>query len=261
MKEKATIIIPARNEEPRIAGVLSATCGHPLVGEIIVVNDGSTDGTLAVCQKYNVKILNKKHSSGSKTLAVKEGLSLAKNDVVILLDADLIGLTAENITELVQPVLDKKVDFTLAILGNSAFVYKMCRLDFVSGLRAIRKSLLSDPEIWRKPKLGYGLEVLMNDSLLSKKKTFISVYLPNLHAAPKSEKMSRWRGTLADMEMVINIFRAFPILNVGLQFVHMVSLNHLFRKSLETENYIPNSIHKYYAKYLFKKLQAYIELN
>ena len=231
MEEKVSVIIAARDEEPRIERVLTVACAHPLVGEVIVICDGSVDNTARVARKYHA-VVHDKHAPQGKTLAVKEGVAKAKYDIVLLLDADLKGLTKQDITDLAQPVLDGRVDFTLSIRGNSSHIYKLLRMDFVSGERAIRKELLDDPQIWSKPKLGYGLEVLMNNSFLKRKKTFISVYLHNLYATPKSEKMSYWRGTLADLAMVSNIFRAFPFYMVGWQFLEMAYLNFKYRRTL-----------------------------
>jgi len=231
VKEKVSVIIAARDEAPRIGKVLSVACNHPLVGEVIVFCDGSVDNTSEVARKYNAIVHDKDKPQG-KTLAVKHGIELAKYDVVVLLDADLKGLTAENITALATPVLEHKVDFTFSMRGNSSHIYKLFGVDFVSGERAIRKTLLADPLIWSKPRIGYGLEVLMNDSFLDRHKTFISVYLPNLYATPKSEKGPYWKGTWSDLTMVFNIFRAFPFYSVGWQFLKMSYLNHKYKKTL-----------------------------
>lgn len=232
MKNKVSVIIAAKDEAPRIGRVLKVLCAHPLVDEVIVVNDGSTDSTEEVCEKYKATVLNRNEEPHGKTSAVRQGLTAAKNDIIALIDADLKGLTAADFTKLVEPVVNGQVDFTLSVRGNSSHIYKIFKMDFVSGERAIRKELLSDPEIWSKPKIGYGLEVLMNDSLLKRKKKFVSVYLPHLYATPKSEKMSFWRGSIADLTMVANIFRAFPFYAVGWQFLEMIFLNYRYKKDL-----------------------------
>jgi len=92
VKEKVSVIIAARDEAPRIGKVLSVACNHPLVGEVIVFCDGSVDNTSEVARKYNAIVHDKDKPQG-KTLAVKHGIELAKYDVVVLLDADLKGLT------------------------------------------------------------------------------------------------------------------------------------------------------------------------
>ncbi len=228
---KVSVIIAAKNEEPRLANVLKPVCKHPLVGEVIVVSDGSTDKTIDIAKTFHTKVIEKKVSQG-KTMAIRSGIKQARYDVVVLLDADLKGLTEQNITDLASPVIENKVDWTISYRGNSSLIYKLFRMDFVSGERAIRKELLLDREIWCKPEIGYGLEVLMNDSFLKRGKTFISVHLPNLYATPKSEKMTYWEGVAADYLMVFNIFRAFPIFLVGLQFLNMVSLSYLYKRHL-----------------------------
>ena len=45
-------IIPAYNEAPRIAAVLEAVLAHPLITEVIVVDDGSQDNTAEVAERY-----------------------------------------------------------------------------------------------------------------------------------------------------------------------------------------------------------------
>ncbi len=231
-EKKVSVIIAARNEENRIGNVLKIVCNHPMVDDVVVVCDGCTDNTVEVARKYKAHVHVHKDSLG-KTLAVKYGLKYAKNDVVMLLDADLKHLTAENVTDLAIPVLTNLVDWTLSIRGNSSNIYKWFKMDFVSGERCIKKKMLADYNIWTKPRIGYGLEVLMNDSFLDRGKTFISVYLPNLYATPKHEKMDYWQGVMADFRMVGNIFRAFPFYRVGLQFLEMAALNNRYRRFIK----------------------------
>ena len=94
MKEKVSVIIAAYNEEPRIAKVLTVVENDPLVDEVIVVNDGSSDKTAEVVKRFEVTLIENEKNLG-KTLSVKKGIAKAKNEVVLLLDADIVGLTTK----------------------------------------------------------------------------------------------------------------------------------------------------------------------
>ena len=124
-----------------------------------------------------------------KTASCKRGLEEAKNEIILFLDADLIGLTGQNIDDLVNPVIDGYADWTLSLRANSAIYMKLLKVDCLSGERALRKDLLEDPLIWSKPQIGYSMEILMNRSLLSSGAVFISVKLPNLKVVTKSGKV------------------------------------------------------------------------
>ncbi len=222
----------AKNEAQRIGNVLKPICHHPLIGEIIVVCDGCIDNTAEIARSYGANVIEQKKSQG-KALAVKVGLASAKYDTILLLDADLVGLTEKNVTDLVWPVLSGKVDFTLSIRGNSSHIFKLLGIDFCSGERVIGKELLASSGFWSQPKVGYGLEVLMNNSLLKRHKKFITVSMPNLHHLTKSQKMFRLKGWMRDIGMWLNIFRVFPFYKVIGQFIEMAYLNQKYHRQLK----------------------------
>lgn len=92
-----SIIVPVKNEEKVINRLLNALLrlNYPKDKvEIIVVEDGSTDKTLAICEKYarksiggNVKILHKPFSNG-KPSALNYGIKHARGEIVAFFDAD-----------------------------------------------------------------------------------------------------------------------------------------------------------------------------
>ena len=90
---KLSIIIPAFNEESTVGNVIERVCGVPFKGwdlEIIAVNDGSTDGTKEVLDKYtpDITVIHLLKNSG-KGSAIKAGIEVATGDFAIIQDADL----------------------------------------------------------------------------------------------------------------------------------------------------------------------------
>ena len=229
--KKLSVVIAAYNEEPRIENVLKIVVGHSLIDEVIVVDDCSHDKTSEVAARFNVKVLRNEKNLG-KTLSVKKGVEVAKNDIIALLDADLRGITREEITMLANPVIEGKVDWTLSLRSNSWPWMKWVKMDWVSGERVIKKELLNDPLIWSRPEVGFGLETLMNKSLLGRQTKFCSVYLPTLTTERKSEKMGFFKGWYSDFKMVYLIMTVLPLYKVAGQFVQMAYLSNKYRKTL-----------------------------
>jgi glycosyltransferase involved in cell wall biosynthesis len=83
-----SIVIPARNEAEGLAKMLPQLVVHlPVGAEIIVVNDGSDDATVSVCEGHGVRVLTHPYPKGNGA-AIKTGARAAKGDVIIFMDAD-----------------------------------------------------------------------------------------------------------------------------------------------------------------------------
>jgi glycosyltransferase involved in cell wall biosynthesis len=82
-----SIVIPARNEAAGLRDLLPRLAGLVLGAEIIVVDDGSTDDTPAVCIASNVKTLRHPYPKGNGA-AIKTGARAASGEVIIFMDAD-----------------------------------------------------------------------------------------------------------------------------------------------------------------------------
>lgn len=82
-----SIILPAKNEGESLRILLpKLTNIHPNA-EIIVVNDGSTDDTLFICEENKVKVVTHPYGIGNGA-AIKSGARVATGDVLVFMDAD-----------------------------------------------------------------------------------------------------------------------------------------------------------------------------
>ena len=124
MNKKLSIIIPVYNEENTIQAVLkkiNESKINNLDFEIIIINDGSTDGTLKII-KENEKLfdqfINLEENNG-KGFAIKNGLEFATGDYIILQDADLEYDPSEY-SKLLNPIISNKADVVYGsrFLGN-----------------------------------------------------------------------------------------------------------------------------------------------
>lgn len=86
-----SVVVPARDEEQRIAGVLEPLRDEPGLLEVIVVDDESSDATAAVAGSYGATVLAGQPAPpgwAGKTWALEQGVRAARGDWVISLDAD-----------------------------------------------------------------------------------------------------------------------------------------------------------------------------
>lgn len=93
---QVSVIIPAYNEEKRLPSFLSSVLMYakkePSISELIVVDDGSSDGTSAYVQEQiqhapNLRLVSQRENKG-KGAAIKAGIEAATTDYVVFIDAD-----------------------------------------------------------------------------------------------------------------------------------------------------------------------------
>ncbi|UTT71407.1 bifunctional polysaccharide deacetylase/glycosyltransferase family 2 protein [Arthrobacter sp. DNA4] len=114
--EAATVIVPAYNEsagiEAAVLSILAST--HPV--EVIVVDDGSTDGTADIVEALDlpgVTVIRKEN--GGKPSALNAGIQAASHDLVVMVDGDTV-FEPDTVRALIQPFTDPRVG---AISGNT----------------------------------------------------------------------------------------------------------------------------------------------
>ncbi|MFE3829249.1 bifunctional polysaccharide deacetylase/glycosyltransferase family 2 protein [Streptomyces sp. NPDC059092] len=114
--EPVSVIVPAYNEKECIANTLRslAASTHPI--EIVVVDDGSTDGTAEIAESLglpNVRVIRQENAG--KSAALNNGVRQAAYDIVVMMDGDTV-FEPDTVRELVQPFGDERVG---AVAGNA----------------------------------------------------------------------------------------------------------------------------------------------
>ena len=166
-------LVPAKDREDSIAETVAALSGLEGIDAVVVVDDGSSDGTAVAARAAGAHVLRlgQNHGKGGAVAAGVEALPDA--EVFVLIDAD-VGPYASEAALLLAPVLADEADLVIGVLpspgtkGGFGNIRKLSRQGIrracgfdaeapLSGQRAIRAGLLRDlPDAGR-----FGLEVAM----------------------------------------------------------------------------------------------------
>ena len=119
-----TVIVPAYNEQAGIAGTVRSIVNsrHPV--HVIVVDDGSTDGTVAAVDEVvhrlgmtNVTVIRQRNAG--KAAALTAGIAAARTELVVLVDGDTV-FEPDTVSELIRPFADPEIGHEIgAVAGNA----------------------------------------------------------------------------------------------------------------------------------------------
>lgn len=202
---KVSCIIPAYNEGPRIAAVTSVLSKCDFVDEVLVVNDGSSDNTAQAARATGIEVLSLPVNMG-KGAAVSRGISATSGDVILLLDADLVGLTRKHVQDLLAPVVKGDADMSIGIFRGGRVFTDLAQLttSFLSGQRALKRSLIEPSEL---EDTKYGLETALTQIASEKSLIVKKVYLDDLTQVVKEEKMGLAKGSRQRFKMYWHVIK------------------------------------------------------
>jgi phosphoserine phosphatase len=173
-----TVVIPVLNESATIASVVQFARRCSLVGEVIVVDDGSIDGTPELAERAGARVITSRMLG--KGASMEDGLREARHELVVYLDGDLDGLREDAIESLAGPLVSGEADFVKAKFARKAgrvtiltakplirtYFPELSFLDQpLSGVMGARKSVLEGLRFEN----DYGVDVgLLIDAFLAK---------------------------------------------------------------------------------------------
>jgi len=204
------VVIPAFNEEERLPAVLEAVTACPAVRQVVVVDDGSEDGTAKVARKFDVRVIRLEQNRG-KAGAVWVGLQEVDQPIVVLLDADLKGLKPLHIETLAKPVADDRVDMTLGVFRGGRLLTDLSHLiaPWVTGQRALPLERIRElPDF---SNLGYGLEAALNKFAREHDWVVKTVVLHGVSHVMKEEKLGLLKAVRARASMYLEVGKGWLI--------------------------------------------------
>jgi len=198
---RVSVVVPAYNEAGRIGAVLDPIIASSLVDEIIVVDDGSEDETAAEASRFPVRVVSLPENRG-KAAALAVGVSEARNNTLLFLDADLVGLTTEHVDRMVKAYRDGGLDMAVGVFSdgrkNTDFAQKIN--PYASGQRVLPRRL------WERARenvedMDYGIEMAL--SRLASKEGWRKEYvkLEGVTHILKEEKRGLVKGILDRLKM------------------------------------------------------------
>jgi glycosyltransferase involved in cell wall biosynthesis len=205
MAQHCSILIPAYNEAALVAGVVGVALEAGL-GPVLVVDDGSADETAAVARAAGAEVLSLAPNRG-KGGAVCAGLKRLDSEVVLLIDADLVGLTPAHLRRLAYPVLASEADMTRGVFSGGRWSTSLAQriAPQLSGQRAVRRALLlgvADLE-----SSHYGIELAITRHARRQGWRSRDVVLENVSQVLKEEKRGLVRGLVIRLGMYYDVLR------------------------------------------------------
>jgi glycosyltransferase involved in cell wall biosynthesis len=177
-----SIVVPAFNEATTIEEVLRRLSSVPFRSEIIVVDDGSTDGTAdLVAGAEGIQLIRRPRNQG-KGAAVRDGIGATRGEIVVIQDADL-EYDPKDLPRLIKPLREGHADVVygtrlrggepqrahlfwhyagnrfLSLMTNVLFNttisdmevgYKAFRGDLIRGIRLVSNDFRFEPEVTAK---------------------------------------------------------------------------------------------------------------
>lgn len=204
-KTRVAAIVPAYNEVERIPAVLEAIKSAKLVDEIVVVSDGSTDGTYElVAADPAIKAIQLEVNRG-KGGAMRAGAENTDADVILFLDADLTGMDGEKVDNIIEPIVDGSADMAIGIFksGRGATDLAQVISPYISGQRAMRREVFIG--IPKLESARSGVETAITKYFRRRKMRVRRVTLLGCTHFMKEEKLGFIKGVAWRMRMYYDI--------------------------------------------------------
>ncbi len=249
------------NEETSIGRVVVTLLASPLVSEVICVNDGSTDKSREVLEKFDgkIRVVQFKENYG-KGRAMAAGIKEARGRFLLFCDADLAGFTVYHIKQMVEPVVSGKARAVFAVPTQDKKGRYSKHEVFLAGERVYaRADLLPHVSKLSRTKGAGGGEIYLNTLFMKK-----DIRVVPLIGLEKPSKERKWSPSIAIKQYILSTIgvlqetgrieiNSFHDLKQLENLLQVDTMETLIQKIHEIKNNnVRKLLERYYTKYLAK---------
>lgn len=181
--EGVTVIVAAHNEKENLKKLIPSICQQDYPDfDVLIINDRSWDGTKGLLEEMmsqypqlkTVTVAYTPNHVTSKKYALTLGIKVAKNDVILLTDADCIPTSDKWITLMTAPVRNEGKDFALGFSqyhSEDSFLNRWIQFETIwTALQYISFAA------WKSPFMGIGRNLCYRKSFFLEKKAFKGIW-------------------------------------------------------------------------------------
>jgi Glycosyl transferase family 2 len=157
---RAAAVIPAYNEAETVGEVVEVARRARHISEVVAVDNASTDDTAAVASRAGARVVPCFDSGKGQAMAA--GVAATGAEVIVFLDADLVGLRPEHVDRLAVTVLEGRAGMACGLFDrgpvlNPLFLHG---LPVLTGQRALSRRLFE--RLHHTDRRGYKVEAALN---------------------------------------------------------------------------------------------------
>ena len=187
------VVVPARNEAPTVGTVVEACLGCTCARQVIVVDDGSDDGTADLAAAAGAKVVRlEPPEAGSKAHAMKAGVDATDADAILFVDGDCLNLTSAHLDEICRPFIEGRAAMSLGTFDYGFWNWLVLRSPPTTGERIIPRWVFEAvPPVKRH---GYTIEIMINEVIAEGRLPTTARIMKGVTHRTKRDKYGRITG-------------------------------------------------------------------
>jgi glycosyltransferase involved in cell wall biosynthesis len=186
------VVIPARNEATTVADVVAAARGCRFAREVIVVDDGSSDGTAEIALAAGAKVVRREVGTGSKAQAMELGVAASDAEAILFCDADVVGLTPAHLDAICRPYLEGRAAMSVGWFDYGMLNPLVRRLPPTSGERVVPRWVWDSVHPGKRT--GYSIEIMINEVIAEGRLPTTVRIMPGVTHRTKRHKLGLRKG-------------------------------------------------------------------